>query len=282
MRRSPSRSSAGAARTSPTSVRGHPSNWVLRRPPLGHVLPTAHDMAREHTVLAALADTTCRCRAPFALCEDSSVNGAPFYVMEYREGVIIAETPARRATPTTAATPRAVASAIDRHARRSSTPSTTTPSASATSAGPTATSSARSAAGASSGSARRRASCRRSTSSSAGCGNALPESPAPTIVHGDYRLGNMMLGAQRARPRRRHPRLGDGDARRPALRPRLHAHVLDRSGRRPRTPAAGQPGDRRARLRHARRTHRRVRPRSAAATSTHIDFYQVLASYKLA
>ena len=38
-------------------VRAADASWVLRRPPLGHVLPTAHDMAREYRVLSALADT---------------------------------------------------------------------------------------------------------------------------------------------------------------------------------------------------------------------------------
>jgi aminoglycoside phosphotransferase (APT) family kinase protein len=53
------------------------------------VLPTAHDMAREHRVLAALADTDVPVARPLALCEDAAVNGAPFYVMEYREGFVL-------------------------------------------------------------------------------------------------------------------------------------------------------------------------------------------------
>ncbi|MGH2634229.1 MAG: phosphotransferase family protein, partial [Tepidiformaceae bacterium] len=66
-------------------------DWVLRRPPLGHVLPTAHDMAREYKVIAGLSPTDVPVPKAVAICEDSSVNGAPFYVMEYVEGVIIAE-----------------------------------------------------------------------------------------------------------------------------------------------------------------------------------------------
>jgi aminoglycoside phosphotransferase (APT) family kinase protein len=69
-------------------VRGGERSWVLRRPPLGHVLPTAHDMAREYRVLAALADTDVPVPRPFALCEDTAVNDAPFYVMEYRPGIV--------------------------------------------------------------------------------------------------------------------------------------------------------------------------------------------------
>lgn len=68
---------------------GGARRWVLRRPPLGHVLPTAHDMAREYRVLSALADTAVPVARPFALCEDEGVNGAPFYVMEYRDGVVL-------------------------------------------------------------------------------------------------------------------------------------------------------------------------------------------------
>src|SRR3989304_1974053 len=55
--------------------------WVLRRPPLGHVLPTAHDMAREFRVLSGLAGTDVPAPRPIALCEDAGVNERPFYLM---------------------------------------------------------------------------------------------------------------------------------------------------------------------------------------------------------
>jgi aminoglycoside phosphotransferase (APT) family kinase protein len=64
---------------------------VLRRPPLGHVLPTAHDMRREHRVLSALAGTDVPVPRPLALCEDPEVNEQVFYVMEDRPGVILQE-----------------------------------------------------------------------------------------------------------------------------------------------------------------------------------------------
>src|SRR5262245_58314457 len=70
------------------TVRGGRRSWVLRRPPLGHVLPTAHDMALEYRVLAALADTNVPVARPLALCEDAAVNDMPFYVMEYVSGVV--------------------------------------------------------------------------------------------------------------------------------------------------------------------------------------------------
>lgn len=56
--------------------------WVVRRPPLGHVLATAHDMPREHRVMTALADTAVPVPRTHALCEDEAVLGAPFYVMD--------------------------------------------------------------------------------------------------------------------------------------------------------------------------------------------------------
>jgi aminoglycoside phosphotransferase (APT) family kinase protein len=64
---------------------------ALRRPPLGHVLPTAHDMRREFRVLSALAGGEVPVPRPIALCEDPAVNEQPFYVMEYRPGVVVGE-----------------------------------------------------------------------------------------------------------------------------------------------------------------------------------------------
>ena len=56
--------------------------YVVRRPPLGHVLATAHDMSREYKVMAALADTDVPVPRMHALCQDTDVIGSPFYVME--------------------------------------------------------------------------------------------------------------------------------------------------------------------------------------------------------
>ena len=72
-------------------VEGRGHSWVLRRPPLGHVLPTAHDMAREHRVLSALRDTGLPVPRTRALCEDAAVTGAPFYVMDFAPGIVIEE-----------------------------------------------------------------------------------------------------------------------------------------------------------------------------------------------
>ncbi|MEU7398650.1 phosphotransferase family protein [Streptomyces albogriseolus] len=62
------------------------ATWVVRRPPLGHVLATAHDMKREHRVISALHPTGVPVPRPVLLWEDEEVLGAPFYVMEYVEG----------------------------------------------------------------------------------------------------------------------------------------------------------------------------------------------------
>ena len=63
--------------------------YVLRRPPLGHVLESAHDMGREHKIIAALADTEVPVPPTFGLCSDLDVNGAPFYVMKFVDGLVL-------------------------------------------------------------------------------------------------------------------------------------------------------------------------------------------------
>lgn len=62
--------------------------WVLRRPPLNSVLATAHDMGREHRIVGALAGTGVPVPPVVGLCTDETVNGAPFYVMGFVEGLV--------------------------------------------------------------------------------------------------------------------------------------------------------------------------------------------------
>ncbi|WP_327589415.1 phosphotransferase family protein [Nonomuraea sp. NBC_00507] len=62
---------------------------VLRRPPLGHVLPTAHDMRREWRVISALAPTPVPVPEPVAFCADEDVIGAPFYLMGHVDGTAV-------------------------------------------------------------------------------------------------------------------------------------------------------------------------------------------------
>jgi aminoglycoside phosphotransferase (APT) family kinase protein len=66
-----------------------PVRLVLRRPPLGHVLPTAHDMNREYRVISALHGTAVPVARPVVQCTDPGVIGAPFYVMEHVDGVVL-------------------------------------------------------------------------------------------------------------------------------------------------------------------------------------------------
>ena len=62
--------------------------WVVRRPPLGHVLETAHDMGREHRVMAGLWGSEVPVPEMVALCRDPEVIGAPFYVMSFVDGTV--------------------------------------------------------------------------------------------------------------------------------------------------------------------------------------------------
>jgi aminoglycoside phosphotransferase (APT) family kinase protein len=63
--------------------------WVVRRPPLAHVLPTAHDMGREWRVISALQNTDIPVPGAVLLCVDPAVIGAPFYVMDFVDGHVI-------------------------------------------------------------------------------------------------------------------------------------------------------------------------------------------------
>jgi aminoglycoside phosphotransferase (APT) family kinase protein len=63
--------------------------WALRRPPLGKGLASAHDMRREHKVISALAQTPVPVPPTVGLCGDEAVNGAPFFVMDFVEGPIL-------------------------------------------------------------------------------------------------------------------------------------------------------------------------------------------------
>ena len=65
------------------------SAWVLRRPPMHGLTPSAHDMAREYRVVAALADTPVPVADAVTLCEDESVLGAPFAMVSYVPGRVV-------------------------------------------------------------------------------------------------------------------------------------------------------------------------------------------------
>ncbi|MFF3646471.1 phosphotransferase family protein [Streptomyces sp. NPDC002564] len=167
------------------------SRWVVRRPPLGHVLATAHDMKREHRVIEALHRTDVPVPAPVLLCEDEAVLGAPFYVMEFVDG-----TPYRTAQElaplgperTRAAVLGLVDTLVDLHA--------VDPVAAGLGDF-----------GRPEGFLDRQlrrwgkqldASRNRELPGidelHAALGRALPASPAATVVHGDYRLDNVLIG----------------------------------------------------------------------------------------
>ncbi|KOU03879.1 phosphotransferase family protein [Streptomyces californicus] len=165
--------------------------WVVRRPPLGHVLATAHDMAREYRVISGLHPTAVPVPEPLLLCEDDAVLGAPFYVMEYVEGVPYRT--AEQLAPlgperTRAAVLGLVDTLVDLHAVDPG----------AVGLGDF---------GRPEGFLERQlrrwgkqldASRNRELAGvdalHADLGRSLPASPAPTVVHGDYRLDNVLLG----------------------------------------------------------------------------------------
>ncbi|MEU8745575.1 phosphotransferase family protein [Streptomyces parvulus] len=169
------------------------ARWVVRRPPLGHVLATAHDMRREHRVISALHPTAVPVPRPLLLCEDEEVLGAPFYVMEFVEG-----TPYRTAEQLAPLGPERTRAAVlnlvdtlvelhavdpavaglgdfgrpegflDRQLRR----------------------------WAKQLDASRNRDLPGIDELHATLGRELPRSPAPTVVHGDYRLDNVLIGGE--------------------------------------------------------------------------------------
>ncbi|GAA3307510.1 phosphotransferase family protein [Streptomyces cinereospinus] len=168
------------------------SQWVVRRPPLGHVLATAHDMRREHRVITALGPTKVPVPRTVLLCEDEEVLGAPFYVMEYVPG-----TPYRTAgqlAPLGPGRTREVAlslvdTLVDLHAVDPAEAGLAD-------------------FGRPEGFLDRQlrrwgkqldASRNRELAGvdelHAALGRALPASPAPAVVHGDYRLDNVLVNA---------------------------------------------------------------------------------------
>ena len=170
--------------------------WIVRRPPLGHILPTAHDMGREFRVQHALRPVGVPVPNTLALCTDTAVIGAPFYVMEFCDGEIIAEE-----VPTHFATDPAERRAIS-HALIESLVALHAVDYNAAGLGDF---------GRPDGYLERQVrrwseqwerSETRPIPAMAELirrlRGALPASPAPTIVHGDYRLGNLIL--DRAKP----------------------------------------------------------------------------------
>ncbi|MDC7339790.1 phosphotransferase family protein [Streptomyces lydicus] len=167
-------------------------SWVVRRPPLGHVLATAHDMRREHRVISALHDTPVPVPEALLLCEDESVTGSPFYVMELVEGTPY-RTAGQLATLGPERTRAVVLSLVDTLVELHAV------DPEAVGLGDF---------GRPDGFLERQlrrwgkqlaASRNRELAGidelHETLGRALPASPAPTVVHGDFRLDNVLVGA---------------------------------------------------------------------------------------
>jgi aminoglycoside phosphotransferase (APT) family kinase protein len=262
-------------------VSGGGQTWVMRRPPLGHVLPTAHDMVREYRVLAGLAHTDVPAPRVIALCDDPEVNGYPFYVMEYLDGrILVADLPEDYA-PTTDDRRRLSLAFIDTLVKLHAVDYEAV--GLATLGRPE---------GFLERQVRRWAKQWESNKTRElpeidevirRLLAAIPESPAPSIVHGDYRLQNMILAHDD--PGRvvgildwEMSTLGDpltdlgwtlvywGDVTdsEEALAARPTSRVTARPGFLSRAELVAE---------YARRTGRDV---------SHMDFYEVFANYKLA
>jgi aminoglycoside phosphotransferase (APT) family kinase protein len=79
------------------------ARWVLRRPPLSGVIASAHDVLREHRIMAALAGTPAPVPRMVAACDDLDVLGVPFFVMDYVDGVVLRDQATAEAQLTEAA-----------------------------------------------------------------------------------------------------------------------------------------------------------------------------------
>jgi aminoglycoside phosphotransferase (APT) family kinase protein len=89
------------------------ARFVLRRPPLGELLASAHDVAREHRIMTALAGTAVPVAPVLGMCSDLSVTGAPFYVMAFVDGIVARDAEVAARALDAAARARASESLVD-------------------------------------------------------------------------------------------------------------------------------------------------------------------------
>jgi aminoglycoside phosphotransferase (APT) family kinase protein len=87
--------------------------FVLRRPPLGQVLASAHDMGREHRIIAGLQHSAVPVPPVMGFCDDTAVNDAPFYVMRFVDGHVLRDQAAAEDTLDLAARDVASRSLVD-------------------------------------------------------------------------------------------------------------------------------------------------------------------------
>lgn len=93
------------------------NKYVLRRPPLGHRLASAHDMGREHRIIAALAASDVPVAPALGFCDDPAVNDLPFYVMRFVDGLVVRDKEFAEKSLSPAARRRASESLVDTMAR---------------------------------------------------------------------------------------------------------------------------------------------------------------------
>jgi aminoglycoside phosphotransferase (APT) family kinase protein len=89
------------------------TRFVLRRPPLGHVLASAHDMGREHRIISGLQQSAVPVAPALGFCDDLSVNDSPFYVMGFVDGYVLRDRAATEAVLSPAARRHASESLVD-------------------------------------------------------------------------------------------------------------------------------------------------------------------------
>jgi len=168
--------------------------WVLRRPPLGHVLATAHDMTREHRVLSALAGTAVPVPVPLLLCPDPEPLGAPFYLMEKVDGTVY-RTAAQTAALTGDQRARLARTLVDTLAQLHRVdPVAVGLAGFGRPDGFLARQVRRWSAQLAASRSRELPGIERLAERLAG---SVPASPAPGIVHGDYRLDNLLVAGGR-------------------------------------------------------------------------------------
>lgn len=168
--------------------------FVLRRPPLGHVLATAHDMAREHRVLTALAGTAVPVPATLLLCPDPELLGAPFYLMEKVDGTVY-RTAAQTAHLTAGQRTRLTRTLVDTLAElHRIDPAAVRLADFGHPEGFLARQVRRWSAQLAASRSRELPGIERLAERLAA---TVPDSPAPAIVHGDYRLDNLLVQTDR-------------------------------------------------------------------------------------
>ena len=199
-------------------------SYVMRRKPFGKLLPSAHAVDREFRSSQRLASRAFRSRSAYALCTDDSVIGAAFYIMSMEEGRVFWDPTLPSQTPEDAAQDL---HQQDRDAGETAQLRSARRSGSAISASPAIISRARSTAGPSSTAPPKPQHIPEMEKLIEWLPQTVPEQERVSIVHGDYRLDNMIFHADRAAGAG-GAGLGAVDARRSHGRLHLSADAVDR------------------------------------------------------